>query len=620
VARVRVLADEFLRLRADQLQSGQRDTVGAIERRIAAAKQQVAETSKKIAALAPTSASSGVGVVAGEPAVGSLSRADQARLTALQAERSREEGVLNGLEQAVQAYQVSNQVAVSREVAGSQVLDAPAPVHRSLVRHALLYAVAGLVAGLLLGVALVIVQALVSGRLRWRDEVARALGAPVHLSVGRLRAARWRPGRGGRDRDVQRLVAHLRGAVPARAGGTAALAVVAVDNAAEVAPSVVALAVSCAREGKQVVLADLAGGAPAARLLQIKRPATGTVRVNEARVHGVSLMVAVPSRGSAALAGPLPQARAAQPGMPGMPGPPEPPSEAVAAVYASADLLITLATLDPATGPDHLPTWADSAVVTVTAGQSSETRINAVGEMIRLAGTPLVSAVLTGTDKHDESLGAEASTPTTSGTGYGATSHGATSHGGHATTTPRPTHTPATEHPSDDTEHFEAIPTTTDTNGNHSPGEMIQLAATPHVSNVIMAGKSDESPGAAASSPDGGRGGEAVESVDAVERADDDTEDFEVVSLYGVADANGSRAPEPQGSRAVVRRLPRQGVRRLSWGVADQAVSSLTNFAVTIYVARMLGATQFGAFSLAYVTYADWGPGCLARYGGPPTR
>jgi O-antigen/teichoic acid export membrane protein len=51
-------------------------------------------------------------------------------------------------------------------------------------------------------------------------------------------------------------------------------------------------------------------------------------------------------------------------------------------------------------------------------------------------------------------------------------------------------------------------------------------------------------------------------------------------------------------------RLPRQVTRRLGWGVADQAVSSLTNFAVTIYVARTLGATMFGAFSLAYVTYA----------------
>jgi O-antigen/teichoic acid export membrane protein len=51
-------------------------------------------------------------------------------------------------------------------------------------------------------------------------------------------------------------------------------------------------------------------------------------------------------------------------------------------------------------------------------------------------------------------------------------------------------------------------------------------------------------------------------------------------------------------------RLRRQAVLRLGWGVADQAVSSLTNFAVSIYIARTLGAVQFGAFSLAYVTYA----------------
>lgn len=44
--------------------------------------------------------------------------------------------------------------------------------------------------------------------------------------------------------------------------------------------------------------------------------------------------------------------------------------------------------------------------------------------------------------------------------------------------------------------------------------------------------------------------------------------------------------------------------RRLSWGLADQAVSSMTNFAVGIYVARTLGVTDFGIFSLAWVTYA----------------
>jgi len=47
----------------------------------------------------------------------------------------------------------------------------------------------------------------------------------------------------------------------------------------------------------------------------------------------------------------------------------------------------------------------------------------------------------------------------------------------------------------------------------------------------------------------------------------------------------------------------RATAQRLGWGVADQIVSSLSNFVVVLYVVRVLGATQFGAFSLAYVTY-----------------
>lgn len=43
---------------------------------------------------------------------------------------------------------------------------------------------------------------------------------------------------------------------------------------------------------------------------------------------------------------------------------------------------------------------------------------------------------------------------------------------------------------------------------------------------------------------------------------------------------------------------------RLGWGVADQAVSSVANFALGILVARSLGAEGFGAFSLAYLTYS----------------
>jgi O-antigen/teichoic acid export membrane protein len=44
-------------------------------------------------------------------------------------------------------------------------------------------------------------------------------------------------------------------------------------------------------------------------------------------------------------------------------------------------------------------------------------------------------------------------------------------------------------------------------------------------------------------------------------------------------------------------------LRRLSWGLADQAVTSMVSFVVGIVVARSMGAVEFGAFSLAWVTY-----------------
>ncbi|MEV7002995.1 hypothetical protein AB0N62_35690 [Streptomyces sp. NPDC093982] len=59
--------------------------------------------------------------------------------------------------------------------------------------------------------------------------------------------------------------------------------------------------------------------------------------------------------------------------------------------------------------------------------------------------------------------------------------------------------------------------------------------------------------------------------------------------------AAGGRHARPTTRRAIVGRL--------SWGLADQAASSMTNFAVGIYVARSLGLAAFGVFSLAWVTY-----------------
>ncbi|MEU1010284.1 hypothetical protein, partial [Streptomyces sp. NPDC005890] len=59
----------------------------------------------------------------------------------------------------------------------------------------------------------------------------------------------------------------------------------------------------------------------------------------------------------------------------------------------------------------------------------------------------------------------------------------------------------------------------------------------------------------------------------------------------------GEKATAPAGSTR------RALAGRLSWGLADQAASSISNFAVGVYVARSLGVTAFGVFSLAWVTY-----------------
>jgi O-antigen/teichoic acid export membrane protein len=56
-------------------------------------------------------------------------------------------------------------------------------------------------------------------------------------------------------------------------------------------------------------------------------------------------------------------------------------------------------------------------------------------------------------------------------------------------------------------------------------------------------------------------------------------------------------------SRTLFLKRARRLVGRIGWGIADQALSSLTNFAIGIFVARLLGIEEFGAFSLAFVTY-----------------
>jgi len=376
VLRANAVASAFLKFRANEMQSEQNQVMQSLNQQINQAKQHISSIGAQI------------GQLAGQPS------AQQSQLSSLRAEQTNATATLTGLQQAVTANHATTQPATTAALKGSQILSVAQASH-SRLKPLIIYALVGLIVGLFLGLAIVIVRALVSNRLRRRDDIAYALDAPVKLSVGTLRGRRWLPARPGRaakrNLDMRRVVAYLQSAVPSTPA-QADLAIVAVDNAPDMARAVASLATSYASQGDRVVAADLSRGAHLAHVLGVKSGGAHEVSQN-----GANFTIAVPDRDDAAPVGPLravtTPAGAAQAG------------DALAASCASADLLLTLVTLDPALGGDHLSTWATKAVVVVSAGQSSADRIHGVGEMIRLAGTRLDSVVLIGADKSDESLG-----------------------------------------------------------------------------------------------------------------------------------------------------------------------------------------------------------------------
>ena len=378
-SRASAVASAFLTFRADELGAQQNLAVASLNQQVNQAKHRVDSLDTQI------------GQLSGQP----VSPAQQSHLGQLRAQRTSAENTLSSLQQAVIGSQSTTLPALTAALKNSQVLSVtpiPYPEKRTLVT----YVAVGLIIGLAVGLGIVILRALVSDRLRRRDDVAYALDAPVKLSVHTLRAHRrlvpW-PGRAAkRNRDMRRVVAHLHSAVPRKTQGAQGLAIVAVDNAPVVAQAVTELVTSYAGSGTQVVAADLSSGAHLAHLAGVKGPGTHTVSRN-----GVTFAMAVPERDDMAPAGPLPPFNSP----PGRAQAPDP----LVTSDVSADLLLTLATLDPAVGGDHLATWASNAVVVVSSGESSAERIHGVGEMIRLAGMRLDSVVLLGADKSDESLG-----------------------------------------------------------------------------------------------------------------------------------------------------------------------------------------------------------------------
>jgi len=379
VSRANAIANAFLQFRARQEESAQQVLVRSLEQELAQATQNEQNLSSQVSRVQAESSSP----------------SRQAKLKSLENEHRQSLIDLGVIQQTVAGAQAGNSTLSA--VTASVVLDPASPLAHSKLKGRLIYAVYGLLVGLLLGIGIIAVRAVVSDKLRRRDDIARALGAPVKLSVGAVRLGRrFLPGGRGLEAadgvEIRRIVAHLRDAVPPKEE-RAALAVIPVDDTNVSALSVASLAINYAEEGRRVVLADLVAGAPAAALLDNQGPGVRMKNLSRGR-----LTLAVPERDELAPVGPLDRRPA--------PGPRSQFSEETARACGSADIVLTLVTLDPALGGEHLLTWSDTAVAVVTAGRSSWTKVHAAGEMIRLAGTSLASVVLVGADKNDETLGA----------------------------------------------------------------------------------------------------------------------------------------------------------------------------------------------------------------------
>ena len=379
--RAKAVAAAFLSVRATELQNQQKLTQAALQQQVTESQQHLTSLNNQISDLS-----------------GQTDAQSQDKLAQLKKQQTNAQDSLQALQTTTQGQQSDAVQNMTAEIKGSQVLDPAVAGHHSAAKFAVIYAVMGLVIGLVVGLAIVIIGALTSGKLRRRDDIADALGTSVNLSVGSLGGSRipalTKRVKNAEHRDMQRIVTHLRDAIPdpESKGEAPALGLIPVDNDKIAAQALIATALACAQEGQKVLIADLCPGAPAARQLKAGGPGVQTVTVD-----GAELSVAVPEGDEVLPAGPVYRSRLGRAVVS--------TDDKLVNAYAGADVLLTLVSLDPALGAEHLRTWAGDTVVMVSAGRSSWMRIHAIGEMIRLARIPLVSAILAEADRTDESMG-----------------------------------------------------------------------------------------------------------------------------------------------------------------------------------------------------------------------
>jgi capsular polysaccharide biosynthesis protein len=284
----------------------------------------------------------------------------------------------------VQVSQLGSQITQAQvgfnKTQASRVLDQAAPVRVSAKKVTLTDMLSGLVAGLGLGLGFVVLSEALSDRLRRREDIAAALGAPVELSVRRYRRARLfhrarlrrrlkRPNQ-ALQMVERRLAAHLTSA-PGKA-----LATISIEATEPTALAVARLARRLASEGSRVTVLDMGEDRPLASLFGV-RPRTSTGE--PIAIDGGALTL--------------------------LTSPADPTQLRDQAASTHADAVLVLASLDPAFGAEPIATWAREAVLIITAGAANLGRIRGAGQLLRHDGMTIKSAILVGADRQDDSPG-----------------------------------------------------------------------------------------------------------------------------------------------------------------------------------------------------------------------
>lgn len=304
-----------------------------------------------------------------------------AQVAALQGERAAATTEVTSLEQSIQQSEIGTLSVVS----GSHVITPGTAVPSSMKKALVLDGLSGLAAGLALGAGFVAVQAALSDRLRRREDVAAVLGAPVGVSVNRVRRRRvlprFRRGMPAMEETPLRiLVQYLDDQLNSR-GPNATVLMVTMDDVAVPAAAMATLAGMLRAAGERVVLVDDTRDRSVGRVLGSHGSVLQPVRVP----GGPSVTLLVPSK----------------------------PWEAghderwmdIAEELSDADAVLVVANVDPALGAWHLRRWASDAIVTVTTGHSTPQRVAAVVELLEAAGVTVSSAILLDADPIDESAG-----------------------------------------------------------------------------------------------------------------------------------------------------------------------------------------------------------------------